>query len=167
MPRVMNRVQWVKLAGSLLMLGVAGFFLMRFWREDSGVSEKAFFYDLSEKKLFVAERGLVPPIRGMNDTTEDGVRAVVISTNGRPEDPASRRIAYLEKYSPELKRQMEEAKARGGSPEMGRTAAQGHRWVKRVDDAQWVSLLTPEGERLVSEWAVPGPDGLSPVVCTP
>jgi hypothetical protein len=36
-----------------------------------------------------------------------------------------------------------------------------------VTDAEWVSLATPEGELIVSEWAVPGPDGQSPAVCTP
>lgn len=157
----------VKLIAALAMLGLAGFFAYRFFSADTGISEKAYFYDLSEKKLFVAARGLVPPIRGINDATEDGVRAVVISTNGKPEQVSSHRIAYLEKVSPELKQQMEAARASGTSPTMGRSAAQGHRMVKRVEDAEWVSLLTPEGEKIVSEWAVPGPDGNTPVVCSP
>lgn len=157
----------VKLIAALAMLGLAGFMAYRFFSADTGVSEKAFFYDLSEKKLFVAARGLVPPIRGINDGTEDGVRAVVISTNGKPEQVSSRRIAYLEKMTPELKQQMEVARSSGSSPAMGRSAAQGHRLVKRVEDAEWVSLLSAEGERIVSEWAVPGPDGNTPVVCSP
>ncbi|HTH47166.1 MAG TPA: hypothetical protein VMB21_06620, partial [Candidatus Limnocylindria bacterium] len=146
---------------------LAGVLTWRFLHESDGISEKAFYYDLSEQKLFVAERGRIPPIRGINDATEDGVRAVVISRSGKPEDQASREIAYLETCSPELKQQMEAAKATGTSPAMGRTAAQAHRLVKRVKDAEWVSLATPEGERIVAEWTLGAPDGSTPVVCSP
>jgi len=39
--------------------------------------------------------------------------------------------------------------------------------VRRVTDDQWVPLTSPAGERIVSEWNVPGPDGRYPVVCAP
>ncbi|MBI2928114.1 MAG: hypothetical protein HYY24_20780 [Verrucomicrobia bacterium] len=156
-----------KLVIAMVILGVAGVLLWRFASDESGVSEKAFFYDVSEKKLFAGPRTAVPPIKGINDNTEDAVRAVVISTNGQPEDKSSRTIAYLEQYSPELKRQMEEAQRTGGSPMMGRGLAQSHRFVRRVGDAQWFSLATPEGEKVVTEWAVPGANGITPVVCAP
>jgi hypothetical protein len=157
----------IKAAVAVSLLGFAAAQAWRFLHQSDGISEKAFYYDLSEQKLFVAERGLIPPIRGINDATEDGVRAVVISRSGKTEDQAAREIAYLEMYSPELKRQMQEAKAAGSSPTMGRTAAQAHRLVKRVKDAEWVSLATPEGERIVAEWTSPAPDGAAPVVCSP
>lgn len=156
-----------KVGLAILLFGLAGILTWRFLSRTDGISEKAFYYDLSEKKLFVADRGLVPPIKGVNDATEDGVRAVVISRNGKSDDPASREIAYLEMYMPELKQQMETAKSTGSSPAMGRAAAQLQRLVKRVGDPEWVSMATPEGERIVSDWAVPGADGQSPVVCSP
>ncbi len=158
---------FIKAMAAVGLFGFAGVMTWRFLHESDGISEKAFYYDLSEQKLFVAERGLIPPIRGLNDATEDGVRAVVISRTGKPEDKASQEIAYLETCSPELKQQMETAKAAGTSPAMGRTAAQGHRLVKRVKDVDWVSLATPEGERIVAEWTTSAPNGATPVVCSP
>jgi hypothetical protein len=41
------------------------------------------------------------------------------------------------------------------------------RFVRRVSDKDWFPLISPEGQRIVSEWTAPGPNGLSPVVCTP
>lgn len=149
------------------MLGMAVFLFARFLRDDGGVSEKAFFYDLSEKKLFTAARTLVPPIKGLNNADEDAVRAVVVSTTGKPEDKSSWKIAYLEKYSPELKQQMEAAQATGTSPQMGRGNAQAHRFVRRVDDPQWFPLNTAEAEQVLGELTRPGSNGLTPVVVAP
>jgi hypothetical protein len=157
----------IKLALAAVLFGWAAVALWQFLRNTAGVSEKAFFLDLSERKLFVAARGLVPPIRGLNDAAEDAVRAVVISTNATPDDRRTWTIAYLEKYTSELKQQMEQARSTGASPPMGRAAAQAHRLVKRPDDPGWVSVATPEGEAIVTQWAQPGPNGITPVVCTP
>ena len=156
-----------KLIVAVVMLGVAGVLLWRFIHERNDVSEKAFFYDVSKQKLFTGPRTGVPPIKGIDDAAEDAVRAVVISTNGTPEIKASWTIAYLEMYSPELKRQMEEAQATGSSPRMGRALAQSQRLVRRLGDSQWFPLSSPEGEQIVTEWARPGPNGITPVVCTP
>jgi hypothetical protein len=127
----------------------------------------AYFYDVSAARLFVAPAGSVPPIRGVDGPEEDAFRAVVVSVTGDPSDKGSRRIAYLERYSPELKRQMEAAIAGGPPPEIGRAAAQQHRWVRRTNDVDWTPLASETGERIVSGWAVPGPDGVTPVPCTP
>lgn len=157
----------LKLVLALFMLAAAVFLVIRFLRQDDGISEKAFFYDLSEQKLFAAPRGAVPPIRGINDAAEDAVRAVVISTNDNPRDRKTWKIAYLEKCTPELKKQFENAQATGSSPPMGRGAAQNQRLVRRLTDAQWFSLASDEGEKIVSEWLTTGPGGTAPVVCTP
>lgn len=157
----------IKLVLALLALAGAGYLLVQFFRQNDGISEKAFFYDLSEQKLFAAPRGAVPPIRGINDAQEDAVRAVVISTNGNPRDRKGWTIAYLEKCTPELKKQFENAQATGSSPPMGRGAAQNQRLVRRLTDTQWFSLASDEGERIVSEWPSTGPGETAPVVCTP
>ena len=85
--------KWI---GVAVLVAAAGWRLWMALRSDPGVSERAWFYDLSEKKLFVAQRGLVPPIRGINSSEEDGVRAVVVAPPGKCDDPAARRIAYLD-----------------------------------------------------------------------
>ena len=76
-------------------------------------------------------------------------------------------IAYLEQYSPELKRQMELAQQQGAPPAMGRSEAQQHRFVRRLTDPGWFPLNTPEAEAILTGWATPGPDGVTPVICTP
>ena len=57
--------------------------------------------------MFVATKSFVPPIQGINDEKQDGVRAVVIALDGDCSNSSSRKIAYLEMYSPELKKQFE------------------------------------------------------------
>lgn len=163
----MQRSELAKLLLAIVALAAAALLLWRFFKTDSGVSERAFFYDLSQRKLFTGPRTAVPPIQGLDDDKADAVRAVVISTNGNPADKRSWTIAYLEMYAPDLKQQMEEAQATGGSPRMGRALAQTQRLVRRLHDTQWFSLSTPEGERIVTEWATPGSNGITPVVCAP
>ena len=159
--------QTAKLILALALLGIASLLAWRWARHDTGISEKVFFYDLSEQKLFAGPRTAVPPIRGLNDEQTDAVRAVVISTTAEPRNRKSWEIAYLDMYSPELKQQMETAQASGTSPAMGRGEAQRHRFVRRVQDTGWHAMDSPEGERIVTEWAVPGANGITPVVCSP
>ena len=52
----------------------------------------------------------------------------------------------------------------GSSARVIAWGAQGHRLVKRPGDRDWVSLATPEGEHIVSEWTTWGGDGAAPVV---
>ncbi len=163
----MNRSDVPKAGLALLAIAGAGFFMFRSLRDGRGGVEQAYFYDESQRQLFVAGRDLIPPIPGRDGPEEDGVRAVVVSITGDPGDKASRRIAYLEKYSPDLKRQMESARDAGSSPEMGRGAAQQHRWVRRESESAWHPLSSPEGEQIVGEWVGLGVNGKTPVVCVP
>jgi hypothetical protein len=163
----MTRIPLARLLLVAVLLGLAAFQFWRWLRPGSGVADRAFFYDLSEQRLFTGPRTAVPPIRGINDAQTDAVRAVVISTTAKPKDRKSWQIAYLEMYSPELKQQMEAAQAAGTSPAMGRAAAQQHRFVRRLHDPQWFAMDTPEGERIVTSWAAPGTNGITPLVCTP
>lgn len=160
-------LSWLKLGCALALLLAAVWMSYRsFWGR--GVrKELAFFYDLSEQELFTAPRSAIPPIRGLNDDLEDGVRAVVVSTNGEPENETSWWVAYLEIYSPELKEQMEQAQTSGNSPSMGRTLAQAHRLVRRVDGGEWYPMNSAEAEAIISAWLTAGPDGGPATICTP
>jgi hypothetical protein len=162
----MNKSSILKLVLAVMLLGSAGLMFARFLRQNDGVTERTFFYDLSEKKLFAASREALPPIRGLNDAVEDAVRAVVIVANGNPNDKASRKIAYLEKYAPEFKQQLEKVR-NGQADPLPREARNGFIFVKRVDDTEWHAMSSPEGEKILTEWNVPGPDGKFPIVCAP
>ena len=162
----MNKSNAFKLALAVVLLGGAAFVFARFLRDDNGVVEKTFFYDLSEQKLFAAPREALPPIRGLNDAEEDAVRAVVISSGAHPTDKGGRKIAYLEKYAPELKQQLEKVRVGQADP-LPRGSRNSLRFVRRVDEADWHPVSTPEGEKILTEWNVPGPDGKFPAVCVP
>lgn len=159
----MSTANLAKLLFALLLLGGAGFGFYRFLNRDTGISEQTYFYDLSEKKLFGASRDAVPPIRGLNDATEDAVRAVVICLPGKPED---RSIAYLEKYAPELKQNLEQVRVGKAEP-LPSKVRNGYRFVQRPGDDQWQPANSPAGEQILNGWNVPGPDGRYPVVCSP
>ncbi len=163
----MQRPTLIKLLLALAMLGLSGFFFLRFWREGDGVSDKSYFYDVSAGKLFTAPRTLIPPIKGPHGEELDGVRAVVISMTGNCDDASSHKVAYLEIYSPEFKKQMETAQATGGTPQIGRSEGMTHRFVRRVKDKDWHPMNSAEAGQIVNEWAVPGPNGVTPVVCAP
>ena len=165
MPAVIKKSQTLKLMLAAVLLAGAAFMFRRFLRSENSVSEQTFFYDLSEKKLFAVSREAIPPIRGLNDNEEDAVRAVVVA-NGDAKNAANRRIAYLEKYAPDLKKHLEKVRAGQAEP-LPRGQRDGFRLVKRLADADWHPVNTPEGGKILSEWNVPGPDGRFPVVCAP
>ena len=160
------------LALAVVLLAGAAFRFSRFLSERGQADENAYFYDLSEQKLFVASRTLVPPIRGINNDEPDGMRAIVISTSGKPKDKASQRIAYLEKYAPELKQQFEAMQTgkESGAPSaarISRGAAQSFIFVRRLNEETWFPVNSTEGEKIMTEWQTPEPDGKTPVVSVP
>ena len=126
----MKKTNAFKLTFAIAGLAAAGVILYGHFSGGDAYPENAFFYDLSEKELFEAPRTLIPPIKGINDDEEDGVSAVVISVTGDPKDKSSRKIAYLEKYSPELKRDLEQAQRTGEASQIGRAQAQLLRLVR-------------------------------------
>jgi hypothetical protein len=155
-----------KLALALVLLAAAGLCFVKL-KPEPEQSGKGFFYDLAAQKLFVAPRTLIPPIPGINGKELTGVRAIVISTNGNPRDRAARKIAYLETYSPELKQVLEAVRAGKTTSVPLHQERQTQIFVKRLTEAQWYAVKSPEAERVLTEWNVPGPDGKLPVVCTP
>ena len=157
---------------AVVLLAGAAFRFSLFLSERGQADENAYFYDLSERKLFVAPRTLVPPIRGINNDEPDGMRAIVISTSGKPKDKAGQRIAYLEKYAPELKQQFEAMQSGrdSGAPDgsrISRGAAQSFIFVRRLNEDTWHPVNSTEGEKIMSEWQVPEPDGKTPVIAVP
>lgn len=163
----MKRPELQKTAGAALLVLAAGLYL---WRQVAGspaAGERGFFYDESAKTLFYASRNAVPPIKGIDGPAEDGFRAVVYSATGDPKDKNSWKVAYLEKCSPELKTKMEAAQKSGEALTMGRMESQAHRFVRRVDETEWRPMTAPDIESVLNAWAVPGPDGKTPVLCTP
>lgn len=147
-----------QLIAALIMLSLAGYFGFRFWRDHREHVPHVYFYDLSEKKLFAAPQDMVPPIVGTDGKVADAVRAVVYSPSG--DCSKDRKIAYLEKYSAELKAQFEVAKRNPGAeiPRMSRSAAQSHTFVARVDELKWHAMDTEEAGRIIGEWRLANPN---------
>jgi hypothetical protein len=167
-----NKKAVLMLVFAMVLLTGAGFRFARFFREGGSSDGLAYFYDVSERKLFVASRTLVPPIRGINDGELDGMRAVVVSASGNPRDKTSQKVAYLEKYAPELKQQLESMQsgqelAAPPAGRISRSAAQSFTFVRRVNDETRYTVNSSEAEKIMTEWQVPGPDGKTPVVCAP
>ncbi len=167
--RVNKQITMLAVAGSLLAIAIYRF--VQFSRSQADGDALAYFYDVSERKLFTAARTLVPPTRGLNDAELDAMRAIVVSTSGKANDKAHFKIAYLEKYAPELKAQVE-AMQRGASPpareeHISRTAGQSLTFVRRVEEPTWHPVNSPEAGKIMTEWQKPGPEGKIPVVCSP
>lgn len=157
---------WLVVVAGLL-LAIAAFRLVRFGRGGSEQDDLAYFYDLSEKKLFTAPRTSVPPIRGLNNAELDAMRAVVIATSSNKKD---RKVAYLEKYAPELKQQIESMQRNPGILPPGsinRSVGQALIFVSRLPGSDWFPVNSLEGQKIMTEWQVPGPGGALPVVCNP
>jgi hypothetical protein len=152
-----------------LLLVAASWFAVRQFIRSLPAGEKTFFYDVSAARLFAAPRTALSPIRGVDGPEEDAFRALVVSTNGRPADRHSWHVAYLEKFSPELKDKMAAAQGSGEALAMSRLETQRHRFLRRLSDpaSAWHAMDTPEGEAILNSWAQPGPGGVTPVVCTP
>ncbi len=168
----MNTSAPVKIVLALVLLAAAVVFFITLSPPREGRNGDAYFYDLQEQKLFVAPRGSIPPINGIKGGAMTAVRAIVISTTGDPADKKHRQIAYLEKYSPEIKQLFEEvrqARAEGRSEEgrIDRREVPANTLVRRLRDTAWQPLNSAEGRQIVGEWNTPGPDGRTPVVCSP
>lgn len=161
-----------KLFLALLLLAAAIALFFQFKRSNQGGPDDAYFYDLAEKQLFVAPKGSIPPIKGIKGVDQAGVRAIVVCSNGNPADKAHLTIAYLEKYSPEIKQLFEEvrqARLEGRSEEgrINRRDIPPNTLVRTLQDTNWFPLNTPEGQQVVNGWKIPGPDGQIPVICSP
>jgi hypothetical protein len=167
----MNKSAAIKAVISIALLSAAVVIYLKLSPARGRGEGEAYFYDLEEQKLFVAPRGSIPPITGIKGRAMAGVRAIVISTTGRA-DKEHREIAYLEKYSPEIKQLFEEVRQarRAGRSEEGRIDRRqvpANTLVRRLHETEWHALDTTEGKAIAGEWNTAGPDGRVPVVCSP
>jgi hypothetical protein len=168
----MNKAALIKIVLALVLIGAAAALYLKLSPARERQDGDAYFYDLREQQLFVAPRGSIPPVAGIKGEALAGVRAIVISTNGNPADKKHLQIAYLEKYSPDIKQLFEEvrqARAAGRSEEgrINRQQVVANTLVQRLHETEWYSLATAEGKKIANEWNVPGPDGRTPIVCSP
>jgi hypothetical protein len=168
MPLQPSEKKQLTFAGVLFGLAILFFVLF-------GPSERValeYFYDESEQKLFTAPAGSTPPIKGINDNQLDGVRAIVIAPKGKGSDESAHRIAYLEKWSPQLKQHMEaasKAKAAGlAVPNIvDRSQRKFHQFIRRADSPQWYTMNTDEAAKIMATLRTKDAQGKIPEICMP
>ena len=125
-------------------------------------ANRVWFYDEGAKKLYAMPDTTIPPDKANGD------RAIVIELAGE------RKIAYLLKYTPELKKELDDAlQARatgktfdGRIPSRDSDDFKSNTLVRAVDEADWYSANTPEGRKIIEGWrSWRGPDGSAPSFC--
>jgi hypothetical protein len=169
----------LKLAAVVVLTATCVWFVARragrFWQSGEQGAQ-VWFYDQSERELYRAANHTLPPDHGIGGKAADGVRAVVVAFRGDTADPRTRRIAYLETYTPELKALLEQVQAahRAGKPFAGRVPSrdsdyfQTNTLVKSADEGDWHFLSSAEGRELTTAWRTwRGPAGQPPMVCAP
>jgi hypothetical protein len=144
----------------------------RHFRENGEAGAKVWFYDQSAQRLYPAPRDLISP-DGNDDTR---VRAVVIGFQGIGNKIGQLKIAYLEKYNPDLKALLERSVAAHAAkkpftekiPSPNSAYFQENFLVKRPGEPSWQTTGTEEARRLITEWREwRGPDGQSPIISVP
>ncbi len=94
-----------KLAAAGVVLAAAAVLGVTRWKSAFATGEdgvRTYFYDQSQKRLYAAPRGTLPPDPDVGGEPGNGVRAVVVAPSGANADKATQRIAYLETYTPAL-----------------------------------------------------------------
>jgi hypothetical protein len=148
-----------------------GFFVARAnaLRTTGEESARVWFYDQKSRRLYPTPRETVPP-------DGNGVRAIVVSFEGEEGEPGKYRIAYLEKYAPELKQLLERvrkaqaSKRPGNEPIPSRNSpfTRDNTLVSQVGEAEWHPTSSSEGKQIMSQWrSWTGSRGQRPVVVLP
>lgn len=171
-----RRIKALLVNSGLAALTVGALFLVvgkiRHFRNDGEAGARVWFYDQNARHLYPAPRGLVPP----DGNDDNRVRAVVIGFQGMPNDESHLKIAYLEKYNPELKALLERAQAAHAArllftetmPSPGSTYFQDNTLVKRPGEPSWHTIGSDEARELTSEWREwRGPAGQRPIISVP
>jgi hypothetical protein len=154
------------IAAVLVVVAVAVYLL----RPSVPMGERTFWYDLSEKRLYVDKADLVPPQRGVGGTADDAYLAVVMQMPGS-EGPGE--VAFLTSYTEELRALRLEGQraSQAGTPlpeRLGdRLWVTENTLVRRISDEQWYPKSSPEGQRVISVLTEPGPGGGFPRIRSP
>lgn len=131
--------------------------------------KRMYWYDLSEKKLFVADAGLIPPLEGVGGKPNDAYPAVVITYP----DAKERAVAYIENVTDALRALQEEARLaqEAGQPppeKLGdRLWVTANTLVRTLDSDQWHPKDSPQGLMIIATLTKRGPGGAFPRVCSP
>lgn len=164
-----DRVKMIAAAVLLLAAVVVALLAMN----RAGPGDLAYYYDLSEQRLYTAPAGQIPPHRGVGGEAGDGVLAVVYVCGEDRKSKAERKIAYLMTYSPELGALMARAAAAVGGdgtyPEQleDRVWVSTNTLVRAPDDAEWHAMNSAEGQAALAVLSMECEDGRYPTVCSP
>jgi hypothetical protein len=173
---VKQLIKTVLVTGSVAVLTtlavVFAFTKVRHFRGDGEAGARVWFYNQNAQRLYPAPRDLIPP-----DGNDDArVRAMVIGFQGLGNEVSQLRIAYLEKYSPELKALLERAQAAHVAkkpftekiPSRDSAYFQDNFLVKRPGEAAWQNTGTGEARQIMAEWHEwRGPGGQRPIISVP
>ena len=132
---------------ALAAIAAAGYWITSPNKRPNG---EIWFYDLKTHQLFTASDLSVPPI-DTKSGPETGVRAYVCTCDADPKS-TNRFIAYLEKFTPELKQVVgEDMKRRGGQPPNGMLLDRhpGGILVSSPEVEHWFPNDSDKGRRLV------------------
>lgn len=154
---LLNR--WPKLAMTLAVLGIAAsvaFLIQRGLSANRRPKGDLWFYNLKTRQLFPASDLSVPPI----DTKSGpgtGVRAHVFTCAG--DSQPTNFIAFLEKLTPEMKREAEvEVKQGGGQMGIGFALEkrQGGILISAVEEERWFPKSSSEGLQIMEAGRMKG-----------
>jgi len=131
------------------------------------VLSKEWYYDQNSGKLFVAEKGLTPPVDAPSGPRPNGkpagVRACVLSYSQEPNE-SERFIGFLETTAPpEL---LAQQPIQPGPDSAATQWGQG-KLIRRIEDKTWFFADSREGQRIIEEAFAANADGERPIYCQP
>jgi hypothetical protein len=129
--------------------------------------EKEWYYDLNTDELFVADKGLEPPIEAPSGPLPSGkragVRAYVLSYTDEPNE-SKRFIAFLETIAPP--EMMAKWPTRRDSVSAAKRWGKG-RLIRRIEDQMWIPADSKLGQQLINDAFAPNKNGDRPTYCSP
>lgn len=156
-----NKRRYAVLGGLVCVLMLIGAY--RVLRAAPPHGERSFWYDVGDKRLYVAAKDLVPPQDG------DAYPATVI----RWKKGGEKKVAFITSYTDELRGLLEEqrdAKAKGEPPpeKLGdRLWVTANTLVRTPESEQWLPKSSPGGLRIIAVLTTRGPEGEFPQICSP
>lgn len=159
----------------VLVAVLVGFAGWRFYStRDNSMDEVPliYFYDMSAGELFEAPQDSIPPIQGIDNTEADGVRAIVIENNQPENDRDTKLIVYLEKFSPQMKMDIDKSRLASESGDIyerkiPRSESKKHTLVQKFGENTWHPMDSKAGLAIVSLLQNEGSNGQLPVIINP